>query len=162
MAPITWTQETAATYLAAMIDGEGHVFCRPHPPEHGGYTRGVTITNTDVDLIASTLETCAEVGIKRIALHVETRHHKKPVMVLRFGGVDNMTTLRDRVPIQSGRKRAVVDEAIATYRPPGKGTVCAKGHRRTTETTYWNNGNQHCRICRLEAQRARTKAAQHG
>lgn len=109
---IEWTFEAAAYYLAAMIDGEGHV--SNLAKKTGGRDRHVTITNTDVDIVAATLEAAQAVGLTRITIRIETAHHKTPLYVMRIAGRDQLRRIREVVPLQSV-KRHRLREALASY-----------------------------------------------
>lgn len=109
---IEWTHEAAAHYLAAMIDGEGHVAHRLKAP--GSRDRHITITNTDVDIIAATLEACQVIGLTRVTIRIEAYHHKTPIYVMRIAGRDQLKRIRDVVPLQSV-KRHTLREALASY-----------------------------------------------
>jgi hypothetical protein len=112
---VSLSPEHAAAYLAAIIDGEGHV--GRYDPNHLS-ARRVVITNTDMDII----EAC------RVALNVlgiAFGEHSCDPRPGRWKQVHHITILRGSeiaklrdVPIQSSRKRERLEEICNSYGEP--------------------------------------------
>lgn len=122
------TKGQAASYLAGMIDGEGHV--RVHK------NRSVSVANTDSDLIEAVVECCDVLGLRYKVQQgsYDSRGSRKPVWEVRMTGKDTLLTIEKTVPIRATRKAAALAEAIAAYsqmpRPP----------KEWLEQKYWSEG----------------------
>jgi hypothetical protein len=108
------TKAQAAAYLAAMIDGEGHV--RVHK------NRSVGVSNTEWDIIEAVAECCELLGLRYRVAELKRRPPRRQGWEVFINGKDSLERIRDDVPIRSGRKAAAVIEAVAAYtqlpRPP--------------------------------------------
>lgn len=110
------TKTQAAAYLAAMIDGEGHV--RVHQ------NRSVSVANTDPDLIEAVEECCELLGLRHSTQRGSYRRsgNRKPIWEVRMVGKDTLLKIRHVVPLRATRKLAALEDAIAAYkqlpRPP--------------------------------------------
>lgn len=104
------TKDQAAAYLAAMIDGEGHIRVRKN--------RSASVANTDWDLIEATVECCELLGLEhRVTKATYTsRGNRKPVWEVRMTGKDTLLAIQATVPLRSARKRQALAQAIALYR----------------------------------------------
>lgn len=106
----------AAAYLAAMIDGEGHIRVNKN--------RSASVANTDWDLIEATVECCELLGIRHkiVAGSYDRRGNRKQIWEVRMYGKDTLEIIRKSVPLRCRRKVAALDDAIAAYkqlpRPP--------------------------------------------
>jgi hypothetical protein len=116
---VRMTETEAACYLAAMIDGEGHI--RVHR------NRSASVANTERDLIDAVTECCDVLGLHYVvnenSYHREgDGYHRKPIWEVRMAGKDTLERIRDVVPLRSKRKAQAVRDAIAAYtqkpRPP--------------------------------------------
>lgn len=106
------TDREAAQYLAAMIDGEGHVSSAERT-----YLR-VQITNTDLDIVHSIEECLSQLGITYRSKMRESRHvNWKPTIDVLIYGRENFQKLQDLVPLRSERKRQALSEILSNYRP---------------------------------------------
>lgn len=110
------TKAQAAAYLAAMIDGEGHI--RVHT------NRSASVANTEWDLIEATVECCELLGLHYKVQKGSYRHNgnRKPVWEVRMAGKNTLEAIQSVVPMRSKRKKLALAEAIAAYkylpRPP--------------------------------------------
>jgi hypothetical protein len=79
----------AAAYLAAMIDGEGHIRVTKN--------RSASVANTDWDLIEATVECCELLGIRHkiVAGSYDSRGNRKQVWEVRMYGKDTLVIIRD-------------------------------------------------------------------
>lgn len=111
-------QDAAAAYLAAFIDGEGHVGC--HMTRRGKVTKTLAFTNTDKQLFDNVISIAASIGFEFNIYMRKSERVKwsdKWIAYLR-GGVVAFERFRDLVPIQCEKKRIRLDEVIASYRTP--------------------------------------------
>jgi hypothetical protein len=99
----------AAYYLAAMIDGEGHV---NGPAAHG---RCIEIANTERDIIDATLAACLVLGITPKHRWKPARERRKAACIIRISGIDNLVRVRRLVPIQSARKSEALSVLLSVY-----------------------------------------------
>ena len=103
---------SAAAYLAAMIDGEGHVGSKPDDPRR----RCIEIANTERDIIDATLEACRILLIRaRLSRRAKLQNGRKEAFIIRIGELDNLIRVRELVPLQSTRKRLALDAQLAAY-----------------------------------------------
>lgn len=68
------TDREAAIYLAAFIDGEGHVGL--HPTKKGFYTRSISFCNTDKQLFDFVVFLCRKLGFKPAISHDKMKNEK--------------------------------------------------------------------------------------
>lgn len=103
------TEDQAAHYLAAMIDGEGHV-------TRTGTVRRVGVTNCDPDLIAAVCE-CYDVLEIRYTVRPKRRYKvtHTPCFDVMVESRAGLQTIWDRVPIRSSRKRQRLQEIVDSY-----------------------------------------------
>jgi hypothetical protein len=113
-----WSEQTAAAYLAAMIDGEGTV--TNAPGRRARQTRMVSISNTDPAIITATTACC---DVLRLTYLVRTENvdrypyagRRRPIMHVRIHGRTNFQRLLDTVPIQAPEKRRRLEVIVASY-----------------------------------------------
>jgi hypothetical protein len=109
-------QDQARFYLAAMIDGEGHVECLMG---NRGWHRRIIIANTDMALIEATAECC---DLLDIGYTISTRTRKDerhlPCLVLRISGIRNLRLVLDHVPLRSPKKLRKLQFAMSTVKKP--------------------------------------------
>lgn len=103
-----------ASYLAALIDGEGSV-------AHGPTVRCVEIANTEYELLVAAVECCDALGIRANLSreYAPHRNSKKPYKKLRITGRDNLRRLLAVVPLQSGRKHAQLAAMATSFKNSG-------------------------------------------
>lgn len=104
-----------ASYLAAMIDGEGHVSAKQN--------KAIRIGNTEPELIAATEWCCDQLGFHWRTNGPYLKPSGKSVWEVSINGRDTLERALEVLPIQSPRKRAALVEAIGNYkycRPPTK------------------------------------------
>ncbi len=127
MSRADFTKAEAAAYLAGMIDGEGTItLCystNVHP------LRRIAISGTETDILEGCVRACEVLGIySRIYRRTEPSrplHWAQGWDVVIYGR-DNFERIAGSVPLQSGRKRAKLDELLATYKT-------AKPYRRRNQ-----------------------------
>src|SRR5262249_20840144 len=110
--------QVAAAYLAAMIDGEGWITVRQWstPKQARGCMRVIGIANTERELIDACIDACEQLGIRPRLYEIKRQRpswsRKWEIQIIRR---DSLRIVRDVVPIQSKRKSAKLDEALASY-----------------------------------------------
>lgn len=103
--------EQAAGYLAAMIDGEGHVQDGSTPKR-----RQIEIANTDPSIVEATQEACAMLGINlRTRWKRSKQPGRRPAAIMRIGAIDNLVRVDRLVPMCSLKKRAALKYQLAGY-----------------------------------------------
>lgn len=111
------SDDEAAGYLAAMIDGEGCVTWRA--PTSGGtkVARRVEIYNTDTEIIAAVLAACERLGI---GAHAIERHHDNPrwkrSYIVTIGRRRGLERLASMVRLRAPGKREKLEQAVESYR----------------------------------------------
>lgn len=129
------TRAEAAAYLAAMIDGEGHIGLHVYHKNKGTSRsvihRRLAISNTDVDIILACVE-CF--GILEIDCWVTTSRHASrqnlacyTVNVSHHEGFERMAEL----PIRSTKKQNALREILESY----VGTRRSSGFRGRTSVS---------------------------
>lgn len=116
-----WTAQSAAFYLAAMIDGEGTVTALTARNS----ARAVKITNTDFDLITACVECLTALKITaRVYERSAKRCVRKRTWDVNVYGRDNLERLL-RLPFRCLWKKSRVEALLASYRPrrPSKGVL---------------------------------------
>lgn len=109
--------DQARFYLAAMIDGEGHVECLLG--KNGYWYRRVSVANTDLALIQAVAECCELVGVDYTIRQQKRREERfHPLLVLRIAGIGNLKILLDCVPLRSPKKLRALQLAVATAKKP--------------------------------------------
>lgn len=104
-------------YLAAFIDGEGHVGV--HLLRSGYHTRTVAFSNADKQLLDRVVALAADVGLN-FRVHFSPRHKPKwsNVWVATLaGGREAMERFRNTIPLQANRKRAALEAILGSYIP---------------------------------------------
>src|SRR4051812_29289068 len=99
----------ASGYLAAMIDGEGHVAI-----QRRGRTivsRSVIITNTDHGIIEATVEACRALGIRALVRDKHVRPGRRPCKRVVISRRENLERLYEVVALRSEVKAARLAEA---------------------------------------------------
>ena len=108
------TKQEAASYLAGMIDGEGHV--------RVDRNRSVSVSNTDWDLIEAVVDCCVVLGLNNRISKMSTRPPRKQAWEVFIHGKNTLMTIQRVVPLRCKRKQEALAEAIAGYsqvpRPP--------------------------------------------
>ena len=126
------SKDEARGYLAAMIDGEGHVAFqkRTRAGRSSGYNRAVSIFNTDYSLIEATVEACALLGIATRVRERTLPPPRKNVWVVSIATREALEALLD-VPLRSPLKRAALVAGVASYAPR-----CVRPSRELLEQLY--------------------------
>lgn len=107
--------EQAKGYLAAMIDGEGHV--SSVRDRRGWAKRSVRISNTERDIIDACVEAALALGIEhRVVKQPRPTSTGKAVWTVGFYKGASLAQLAE-LPIASARKRAALADGIASLRP---------------------------------------------
>jgi hypothetical protein len=110
------SRDTAAGYLAAMIDGEGTVGLYRKP----WVSRAIRITNTERTLIDACSEACLLLGIEHSIDDGRALRSGKTSWTLTIGKTAALSIVADCVPLRSARKSATLAEALATARPDNR------------------------------------------
>lgn len=111
---MAYTEEQAAYYLAAMIDGEGWV-----GEPKGTINRAIRIANTERDLIDAIEECCQILGLHYLTYPYEAkRDNWSPGWMVHITGEDSFRVVLEKVPIRSSRKLDRVRRTASSYRPP--------------------------------------------
>jgi hypothetical protein len=116
--------DEARFYLAAFIDGEGHIGA--HRLKSGFYTRTVAFANTDRQLLDVVLAVAEQLGFRFVFHKVCASENGPRGRRGRVGWSDRWDAklaggraaferFREIVPIQSSRKRETLDRLIASY-----------------------------------------------
>jgi LAGLIDADG-like domain len=110
---MAFSEDQAALYLAAMIDGEGWV------GEPKGVTnRAIRIANTERDLIDAIEECCQVLGLHYLTYpYVAKRENWSPGWMVHITGEDSFRKILAQVPIRSTRKLDRVRRTIDSFRP---------------------------------------------
>jgi hypothetical protein len=107
-------RQAAAFYLAALIDGEGHVgyhrYTSPRPAVH----RYVLVVNTDKGIIDACEEAMTMLGLD-FRSHDRKTLKGRTLYERRVTGRANLETILREVPLQAERKRDTLALAISTY-----------------------------------------------
>lgn len=105
--------ESAASYLAAMIDGEGTVSL----PSGKSSTRCIRIANTEPDIIAAVVRCCRILEIKCATYETApARPGWRKRWDVTISGKESLQQVLAMVPIQSRRKLYRLKELIKRYR----------------------------------------------
>lgn len=113
-----WSEQTAAAYLAAMIDGEGTV--TNFRGDRKRHARRISISNTDPAIIAAIVACCDVLGVTyRLRTDLPGRWpSKKPqwtaITHVAIYGRANFQALLD-IPIQAPEKRRRLHVLVASY-----------------------------------------------
>jgi hypothetical protein len=103
-----------AGYLAAMVDGEGHIAFHP---EKTNIARHVLIVNSEKDIIEQTSAACDVLDLPW-RIYKRTAQSGIPLFELRISRYENMIRFRELVApfMGSERKKEKLDAAIAAFR----------------------------------------------
>lgn len=106
----------SASYVAAMIDGEGSVYYQLN--YNSGYARSrfVSISNTDDDIINAVSDALSDLDIDHSIYWHYDRRGRKPLSYVYIMGRESLTKVAELVPIQSKRKQDKLAAALASYR----------------------------------------------
>jgi len=114
-------RDAARWYLAALIDGEGHVGKRKHKGKKQGFTREVRITNTDASIVRAAEEALTVLGV---AFKTYTRSDRaerenvfgsKPLHDVVVSHKDGMDVILAEVPLQCEYKLERLKESLGSY-----------------------------------------------
>lgn len=110
------SKEEAATFLGAIIDGEGSVGFRSVKGTRG-FARDVRITNTDHGLLDHCVEACRMLGIECSVYDRSSRSRlgTKPISDLVIVGRENLLRLREVVKLRSQVKEEKLDSLLSSY-----------------------------------------------
>jgi hypothetical protein len=103
--------QTAAGYVAAMIDGEGSVSCTP---KH----RGIRVGNTDMALLDAYEEALGILGVQYTRIQKKRRPPWKDMAVTSIFGRRNLETILRDVPIRAPEKRRRLKVAVDSFVMP--------------------------------------------
>lgn len=106
------TRGEAAAYLAAMIDGEGHI-----STDKEGRVKGIGITNTDIDILDAIENSCSILNIKTTrSIKSFSPLQTKPGYVINIYGRENLERVAELVPIQSKVKKKKLELGLNKFR----------------------------------------------
>jgi LAGLIDADG DNA endonuclease family protein len=136
-------KEQMAAYIAAMVDGEGHVGCHRLKKEapHGHYTRTIHISNTDRALIDFVTHCFNSLGFTTYE-HKKNRpnfKHKPCWAVYISASKENFQKFLELIPIQAPKKQAALRNIISSY--------LTKEQQRDIRR---NGEVRSCQICKTE------------
>lgn len=108
-----FSKVAAAYYLAALIDGEGHV---SKPNERN--SKRVIIVNTDMGILRAVILCCRVLGIANtgVARRAKSKTNRIPVFHIRIYGRENLLKVA-KLPLQSKAKRDRLQEHVQSYGP---------------------------------------------
>lgn len=103
-----------ASYLAALVDGEGTIGCYKTVT---GHARRISICNTDMDIVCAAERCFKALGIPCIVITVNgsnlrPKHWKQPYRVDIRGGMRSFERFATLVPIQSKQKQAALSKLL--------------------------------------------------
>lgn len=109
------TPEQKAAYVAAFIDGEGHIGL--HRNARGFRLRSIQFVNTDRSLIDVMVQFLADLGFRTAETFqkITKPNHNDRWIVSILGGRQMFARFAEIIPIQSEKKRAVLREMIESY-----------------------------------------------
>lgn len=110
---MAFTKEQAAFYLAGMIDGEGTVGC--YKKAGGGHACRVSISNTDLDIIAAIKECCVVLEFP-YSLYGPYKYGtwKDKYAVRINGGITTYKRISAEIPIQCKSKAKNLEKILAS------------------------------------------------
>lgn len=116
------TPSEAAHYLAAMIDGEGHVDYRPAQGRRTSPNRRILIVNTEPEIIGAVLSCCAILDISAYTYVKDPPPPRRRSWEINITGQRSLR-LAAALPIRSPRKADTVRAIVASYTqsPQGSG-----------------------------------------
>jgi hypothetical protein len=109
------TKEEAAAYLAAFIDGEGHISCTA--TARGHFTKNIAFCNTDKQLFDRVIELAAMLGLEFRTYHrVSPRKGWSPCWLAYIkGGRPSFERFAALVPLQCEKKKQKLADLVASY-----------------------------------------------
>lgn len=133
------TKDQAAAYLAAFIDGEGHISCTN--TKRGRFTKQIAFSNTDKQLFDRVINIASILKLQfRVYHYAPQRKEWSPKWVAYLkGGQSSFEQFSKIVPLQCEKKKQTLADLLASYIDPE--TIYAK--RRTSI-------RQQCPICTKE------------
>lgn len=108
-------REEACAYIAAFIDGEGHIGC--HMTSRNRSTKTIEFCNTDRQLFDRVVELGLSVGLHFRVYHTKSKREKwsdKSIAYL-AGGRAAFSKFAQLIPLQCQRKVMALDELIHSY-----------------------------------------------
>ena len=112
-----FTEEEAAAYLGALIDGEGCVSYSHRRASGQMHNRMVQICNSEDDLIMAIVEACDVLGIRfRFYDYMAAGRKTMTVVISHREGFERIA---EKVILRSERKRKKLEEILASYLEPG-------------------------------------------
>lgn len=121
-------RDAARWYLAALIDGEGHVGQRKHKGKKQGFTRDVRVTNTDESIVSAAQDAMTMLGIQHHTYLRADRAERedvfgsKPLYDVVVSHKNGLDIILAEVPLQCAYKREALQTAVGSYvrknRPP--------------------------------------------
>lgn len=102
-----------ASYLAAMIDGEGCVSVVRRRDKV--VNRMISIVNTEESIITACADACDALGIAWGISERDRSDGRKHQWVLYICGRENLLLVKAKVPLRSNLKIARLDDALESY-----------------------------------------------
>ncbi|MBR8124761.1 LAGLIDADG family homing endonuclease [Burkholderia multivorans] len=112
------TDDQAAAYIAAFIDGEGHIGC--HITGRGRPTKTIEFVNTDQQLFDRVISLANQIGLRfRVYFKKSQKEGWSDVWVAYLAdGKEAFERFEALVPLQCERKIAALRELIQSYKGP--------------------------------------------
>lgn len=109
------TPKEHAAYIAAFIDGEGHI--GNHPMKCGSRSKSISFCNTEKALIDAMLESFNVLGIKtRIHYAEPAKKHWSPRWTVYVaGGEQSFAKFAELVPLRSEKKKLALQNLLQDY-----------------------------------------------
>ena len=168
MAKSELTRDQKIAYLAAFIDGEGHVGL--HPTKQGHWTRHISFCNTDIQLFEFVVSICRELGFK-VSIQEDKKLQENPKRARRkicyiARSRDSIELFAKLIPIQAERKKQALAKILQSWateedfkkRRNGKETKCEVCEKPVYASKSFRNrgGGRFCSVaCRGIYQRKR-------
>lgn len=137
------TDGEKAAYIAAFIDGEGHIGLS-RIKKTGYYTREITTINTDKALIDAFVAMCQSLGFPTSVYFVERQPPEKDIWRVRLAGSREVyERFEQLIPLQAPRKKTRLRQLIESYedrdaltlrRRKGDEIACAHCHMKFYES----------------------------
>ena len=137
------THDQIAAYLAAFIDGEGHISCDMNG--RGRISKAIAFTNTDKQLFDRVIALTGEIGLSWRVYH--RTHKDRPKwsdtwIAYLSGGRPSFEAFQRLVPIQCERKQRNLADMINSYRDSEELEAIYAARRNSIECSCKQCGKQ--------------------
>ncbi|MCO8625997.1 hypothetical protein KGP96_11770 [Burkholderia multivorans] len=116
--PKQLTNDQAAAYIAAFIDGEGHISC--HFTSRRNRTKAIEFVNTDQQLFERVVKLGEQIGLRFRVYFQKSKNEKWSDRWVAYlaGGKDAFEQFQRIIPLQCERKIKTLQELVNSYRGP--------------------------------------------